>query len=117
MRQKSRKDLNQAAVVKELRELGYDVDVVERPYDLVVSGSKYVGRYTTDFSPRGPDSDGEFWAICSLRVELKSEKGKLSESQKKYIAGLKYPNSFLVATSPADDPMPAVMEIEKWFGN
>ena len=107
MRQKSRKDLNQTAVVKELRERGYDVDVVERPYDLVVSGRYY--------SPYRDDTSYNTLSVA-VRVELKSEKGKLSESQEKYTAGLKYPGSFLVATSSADDPMPAVRKIEKWFG-
>ena len=105
MRQKSRKDLNQTAVVEKLRELGYDVDVVERPYDIVVSGNRWLtcGR--------------QHCVRCSLRVELKSLKGKLSESQKEYIKNLRYPDSYIVATSSAEDPMPAVREIEKWFGN
>ena len=108
MRTKSRKDLNQAAIVKELREKGYDVDVVERPYDIVVSG---------EFEYLTGDLDHyQEVKVCSLRVELKSEKGKLSDSQKKYIENLQHPESYTVATSPADDPMPAVREIEKWFG-
>jgi len=115
MRQKSRKDLNQTAVVKELRDRGYDVDVVERPYDLVVSGVRLLSFGWNDFEDELILLD-PFRVVCSVRVELKSEKGKLSKSQEKYTAGLKYPGSFLVATSSADDPMPAVMEIEKWFG-
>lgn len=115
MRQKSRKDLNQTAVVKELRERGYTVDIVERPYDIVVSGEKH--KY-----PEMPNYRPQFGDIlcytipCSLRVELKSEKGKLSESQLEYIENLKYPDSYMVATSSAEDPMPAVKKIVDWFG-
>ena len=103
MRTKSRKDLNQVAVVKELRERGYDVDVVERPYDIVVSGKRYFylqyGNITEDIYK---DS-----ITCSVRVELKSEKGKLSDSQKKHIENLKHPGSFIVAYN--------VEDIEAWF--
>ena len=96
MRLKARKDLNQTAVVAELRERGYDVDVVERPYDIVVSGNRWLtcGR--------------QHCVRCSVRVELKSEKGKLSESQKKYIENLRYPESYIVAYN--------VEDIEAWFG-
>ena len=103
--------MNQTAVVAELRERGYDVDVVERPYDIVVSGDKQVW-FTSRIGMREYNI-----CTCSVRVELKSEKGKLSDSQVKYIENLKYPDSYIVARSPADDPMPAVREIEKWFGN
>jgi len=107
MRQKSRKDLNQTAVVAKLRERGWGVDIVERPYDIVVSGWR---------DAMVVNGVGFYGFECSLRVELKSEKGKLSDSQKKYIENLRYPDSFMVATSSAEDPMPAVIKIEKWFG-
>ncbi len=99
MRTKSRKDLNQTAIVKELRELGYDVDVVERPYDIVVSGDK----------PIEIDSGGRHnWNPCSLRVELKSEKGKLSDSQQEYFDKQKHKGSIIVAYN--------VEDITSWFG-
>lgn len=111
MRTKSRKDLNQTAVVAELRKRGYSVDIVERPYDLVVSGERWVQVHY------GVDTKDDYTIEASVRVELKSEKGKLSPSQLEYIENLKYPDSYMVATSSAEDPMPAVREIEKWFGN
>ena len=67
-------DTNQAQIVEDLRNLGFDVDIVcHLPglYDLVVSGRKYF--HNEDFlSINVP---------CSLRVEIKSEKGKLTAAE------------------------------------
>ncbi len=102
VRTKSRKDLNQTAIVKELRELGFDCDIVERPFDLVVSGWKthvvVLGLFQT------METDVE----CSLRVELKSEKGKLSDSQQEYFNKQKHKGSIIVAYN--------VEDITDWFG-
>ena len=102
MRQKSRKDLNQTTIVKELRELGYDVDVVERPYDIVVSGAiiRSIGQ--------APFNQCTVSWHCSLRVELKSEKGKLSDSQQEYFDKQKHKGSIIVAYN--------VEDITSWFG-
>ncbi len=97
MRQKSRKDLNQTAIVKELRELGYDVDVTERPYDIVVSGRKALRIWH-----KGART------LASLRVEIKSEGGKLSESQQEYFDKQKHKGSIIVAYNTKD--------ITDWFG-
>ena len=108
MRMKSRKDTNQVAIVKELRELGYDVDVIERPYDIVVSGEKYKYPETPNYNPQ--PGDILCWATpCSVRVELKSEKGKLSESQKIYYAKQNHKGSILVAYN--------IQEIIDWFNS
>jgi len=68
MRQKSRKDLNQTAVVAKLRERGWGVDIVERPYDIVVSGDKVLKIRTSAHA-----APFKIYEQCSLRVELKSE--------------------------------------------
>jgi hypothetical protein len=100
MRQKSRKDLNQTAIVKELRELGYDVDIVERPYDIVVSGRLYL------WGHRGCQID--YCVPVSLRVEIKSEKGKLLDSQIEYHDKQIHQGSIIVAYK--------VEDIVEWFG-
>ena len=89
-------DQNQAEIVKELRSLGFDVDIIcDLPglYDLVVSGQRW-------YYPRGP--------VCSVRVEVKSEKGRLSASEVEYHEAQNHSSSLIIAEC-ADD-------VIKWFG-
>ena len=89
-------DANQAEIVEELRSLGFDVDIVcNLPglYDLVVSGIRW-------YYPNGP--------TCSVRVEVKREKGWLNETEVEYHDAQNHPESLIVAEC-ADDVM-------KWFG-
>lgn len=93
-------DKNQTDITKELVAMGYDVDDVhDLPgiYDIVVSGKRMVR------------VRGNYFAICSVRVELKSEKGKLSDSQEKYFEKQKHKGSIIVAYK--------VEDILEWFGS
>ena len=100
MRTKSRKDVNQKAIVQELRERGYDVDIVERPYDIVVSGKFHYVQGDLDYYQMEKD--------CSVRVEIKSEGGKLSKSQQEYFDKQKHKGSIITAYKTED--------ITEWFG-
>ena len=85
-------DKNQAEIVKELRRLGFDVDVIcDLPglYDLVVSGRK--DKY-----------------IVSVRVEIKSEKGLLNDNEIHYYELQRHPDSYIVAYN--------VEDVLQWFG-
>jgi hypothetical protein len=59
MRYASRIDVNQVQIVRELRDLGFDVDIVSREkkmYDIVVSGTPVWSRRS-----------------CAVRVEIKAD--------------------------------------------
>ena len=74
-------DKNQAAIVKDLRARGYDVDVVAHLpglYDLVVCKQ-----------------------VC-VRVEVKSEKGKISKEQQEYYDKQKHKSSYIIAKDARD---------------
>jgi hypothetical protein len=74
-------DLNQNEIVEDLRARGYDVDVVASLpglYDLVVCKQ-----------------------VC-VRVEVKSEKGKLTEGEKEYYDKQKHKGSYIVARDARD---------------
>lgn len=86
----ARPDANQEQIVSQLRDLGYQVDIVRKPYDLVVTGRDERG------------------AIRSLRVEVKVKGGRLSKAEKKYHAENRWPETIIIAYS-ADD-------ILRWFG-
>ena len=79
-------DTNQEEIVRELRARGFDVDVVcHLPglYDLVVSKD------------------------VAVRVEVKSEQGELTESEKDYYDRQKHKGSYIIARSVGD--------ILRWF--
>ena len=104
---RTKPDANQAEIVEELRALGYDVDIVcDLPglYDIVVSGKRYFhlqyGNISTDIYT---DS-----ITCSVRVEIKSEKGKLNETEERYYESLNHKGSYIVARN--------VKDITDWFG-
>ena len=103
---RTKPDANQAEIVADLIKLGYDVDIVcDLPgiFDLVVSGKRYFhlqyGNITSDIYT---DS-----ITCSVRVEIKSEKGKLNETEEKYFENQKHKGSLIVAYCTED--------ILKWF--
>jgi len=92
-RRAAKVDLNQPQVVKELRTLGYKVDIVsqvKKLYDLVVTG-RITG--TND--------------IRTVRVELKSEGGTLTPDESEYHKTDPYPETLLIAFSTED--------ILEWF--
>ena len=95
IRYASKTDANQKQIVRELRALGYDVDVVHRLkglYDLIVSGIPA-------------------WAKCpvGLRVEIKtSEKEPLSPDELEYWQKQRHLSNLIVAVCTED--------VLKWFG-
>lgn len=106
----TKSDANQAPIVKLLRYRGFDVEIVAGLagiYDIVVSGRRHF-------------HNKEYRCISapvSVRVELKVEGQYLSPKELEFYENLKHPDAYIVATSPVGDPMPAVREIEAWFGN
>ena len=87
-RRAAKVDLNQPQVVKELRSLGYRVDIVsqvKKLYDLVVTG-RITG--TND--------------IRTVRVELKSEGGTLTPDEVSYHKSEPYPETLIIAFGTED---------------
>lgn len=85
---RTKPDQNQSQIVRELRARGFDVDIVcDLPgmYDLVVSKS------------------------VSVRVEVKSENGELTDTEREYMNSQNHLNSYIIARSTAD--------VLKWFDN
>ena len=103
-------DKNQQQIVEELRELGYDVDIIAALpglYDLVVSGKKRLITETDFGRPRGYEPYYPS-APCSVRVEVKSEGGELNDTEKRYCERQKHIGAYIVARSTED--------VLKWFG-
>ena len=101
-------DANQAEIVADLRKLGYDVDIVcDLPglYDLVVSGQ--FKKVKLHFHTK---TRGQIWIhpSVSVRVEIKSEKGELNETEQQYYENQKHKGSYLVARCTED--------VLDWFG-
>ena len=91
-------DGNQAQIVKELRDLGFVVDIIcNLPglYDIVVSG-----RLNVRGCP-GP-------IPCAVRVEIKMPGKKLNDNEEKYHANDLSPGNLLTADNTQD--------IVDWFG-
>ena len=89
-----RVDANQQKIVRELRAIGYKVDLVsqlKRLYDLVVTGKVF-----------GTDE------IKTVRVEVKQPGEKLSPAEKLYHEAEPYPETLLIAYSTED--------VLNWFG-
>ena len=90
-------DLNQAEIVKDLRKLGFDVDIVsDLPglYDLVVSGDKYPTQVV--------DGKGFYRCNCSVRVEIKSANGLMTDNEIKYYELQRNKESYIIAYSTQD---------------
>jgi hypothetical protein len=89
----ARVDGNQKQITRELRALGFRVDIVsqiKKLYDLVVTGK---------------DVDGE---IKTVRVELKVHGGQLTVDEIDYHSAERFPETLLIAYSTDD--------ILFWFG-
>lgn len=92
----TRTDTNQNRIVKELRALGYDVDIIcDLPglYDLIVSGQKY---------PITVNGKGFYRCDCSVRVEVKTEQGVISDSEHEYYRNQNHKESYIVARTTKD---------------
>lgn len=92
-RRAAKVDLNQPQVVKELRSLGFRVDIVsqvKKLYDLVVTGKVYGSN-----------------EVRTVRVELKSEGGTLTTDEQEYHNSDPYPETLLIAFCTED--------ILEWF--
>lgn len=103
---KTKADANQDQIITDLRALGFDVDDVhDLPglYDIVVSGEKIIELHDM----------GKFEIIggsvtCSVRVEIKTQKGKLNKTEKAYRDAQRHLGS-LVTIRSVDDVL-------EWFG-
>lgn len=95
MRYASKIDVNQVEIVRELRELGFDVDVVSREkrmYDLVVSGIPAWGK-----------------RAVAVRVEVKADgKATLTPFEMEYWAKQRCRDNLIRAHSAED--------VLQWFG-
>lgn len=90
---KARKDGNQTEIVRALRALGFQVDIVHRLknlYDLVVTGKC---------------NDG---SVRTLRVEIKNHGKLLTRGEQNYHGRNAYPETLIIAES--------VDDVLKWFG-
>ena len=97
---KTKPDSNQAEIVEELRSLGFDVDIIcDLPglYDLVVSGRRHIMYGSNLISS----------LCCSLRVEVKTEKGLVTDREFEYYNNQLHKDSYIVARSAAD--------VLRWF--
>lgn len=98
---RTKPDANQAQIVEDLRSLGFDVDIVcdlSGLYDIVVSGKKVA--WILDGT--------KILATCSVRVEVKSEKGKITPVEKTFYTKINHKGSYIVARSTED--------VLEWFG-
>lgn len=89
-------DENQAQIVRELRAMGFRVDIVHRLkklYDLVVTGRYEEGRKS---------------GVATIRVEVKMPGEKLSPDEKDYWDAEPFPGTLIIAYSSED--------VLKWFG-
>ncbi len=96
---RTKPDKNQRQIIDELEALGFDVDrICDLPgmFDLVVSGRKIV-----------PKRIGNSDVVCAVRVEVKSEKGKLNETEQKYFDAQKHKDNLIIARCTED--------ILEWF--
>ncbi len=99
---RTKPDKNQRQIIDELEALGFDVDrICDLPgmYDLIVSGKKRLPFFTPELSRAK--------TVCAVRVEIKSEKGKLNETEQKYFDAQKHDN-LIIARQTSD--------VLKWFG-
>ena len=97
---RTKPDQNQNEIVEELRVLGFDVDVIcDLPglYDIVVSGERHIMCGHNLIASLD----------CSLRVEIKSEKGSPTEAEVQYMLAQKSRDSYIVAY--------CVKDVLRWF--
>jgi phage head maturation protease len=95
VRRAARTDFNQSDIVKDLRRLGFDVDIVSREkklYDIVVSG-------VPSWAPRP----------VAVRVEIKAnEKSQLTKDERLYWIDQRHRGNLIRAHSAE--------EVLEWFG-
>jgi len=98
-RRAAKVDGNQKQITRELRALGFRVDItsqLKKLYDLVVTGEIDM------YGPRGKSM------VRTVRVELKMPGEKLSPDEAEYHRAEPYPQTLLIAESTED--------ILEWFG-
>lgn len=91
----ARKDGNQDKIVRELRAMGYRVDIVHRLkklYDLVVTGPNVHQQRL----------------VMTLRVEVKMPGEKLSPDEQEYWDAEPFPQTLIIAYETED--------VLRWFG-
>lgn len=106
-RQAAKVDQNQAQIVRELRAIGFRVDIVHRLkklYDLVVTGKKNIWVVRSESPLSGFESE----VVSTIRVEIKMPGEKLSPDEKEYHDAEPFPETLIIAYSTED--------ILKWFG-
>ncbi len=86
----ARPDKNQEEIIAGLRKLGFTVDIVRRPYDLIVTGWK-------------------FGLETSLRVEVKAKGGRMTPAEKKYHDTVKHKDTLIIAYN--------IEDILSWFNS
>ncbi len=104
LRYGSKVDANQEQIVRELRAMGFRVDLVHRLkklYDVVVTGNKRIA-YQTGLQPVFTE------AVFTLRVEIKMPNEKLSPDEQEYWDAEPFPETLIIARSTED--------VLKWFG-
>lgn len=100
-RNAAKADANQPQIVRELRAMGFRVDIVHRLkklYDLVVTG------HTSTLKTLGTDNK----LVKTLRVEIKMPGEQLSPDEQEYWNAEPFPETLIIAYSTED--------ILKWFG-
>lgn len=93
-RRAAKKDTNQTEIVDQLRQFGFDVDIVhqlKKLYDIVVSG---YNRY--------------YDCTCAVRVEIKMPGEKLSEDEAEYWKKQAHTGNLIIAER--------VEDVLTWFG-
>jgi len=103
---RTKPDGNQSQIVRDLKKLGFDVDVIcDLPglYDLVVSGEK---EKTIPSLVEGVNR--EVYMTCSVRVEVKQPGAKLTKSEEDYWDEQKHSEALIIAESTED--------VLRWFG-
>lgn len=88
-RRAAKVDSNQKQITRELRALGFRVDIVsqlKRLYDIVVTGKVF----------------GDKYDIRTVRVELKMPGEDLTPAEKDYHSAEPYPETLIVAYSTED---------------
>lgn len=92
-----RTDGNQEQIVRELRGMGFRVDIVsqlKKLYDLVVTGQT--------------STRGDSIQVLSVRVEVKMPEADLSPDEKEYWAAEPFPETLIIAYCTED--------VLRWFG-
>lgn len=104
-RNAAKKDGNQTQIVRELRAMGFRVDIVHRLkklYDLVVTGRRTIS--IADIGVAKIDAV----RVQTLRVEVKMPGEKLTADEQEYWDAEPFPETLIIAYETED--------VLKWFG-